>query len=126
MTVLPHKTTQKNDIKPIDSKALTSHICFQYNPVFEVAVSVDTAGILEYWSGAKQDYKFPKCAKFESKLDTDLFEFVKHKAQLFGLGFSPDGTKFATISSDHKVIIVLKTIDFPETTKLACISIGCS
>lgn len=76
--------------------------------MFEVAVSVDTTGILEYWSGAKQDYKFPKCAKFESKLDTDLFEFVKHKAQLFGLGFSPDGTKFATISSDHKVTTLIR------------------
>lgn len=75
--------------------------------MFEVAVSVDTTGILEYWSGAKQDYKFPKCARFESKLDTDLFEFVKHKAQLFGLAFSPDGTKFATISSDHKVTTLI-------------------
>jgi peptidylprolyl isomerase domain and WD repeat-containing protein 1 len=71
--------------------------------VFDVAVSVDAAGILEYWGGARQDYKFPKCAKFDSKLDTDLFEFVKHKTIPFGLCFSPDGTKFATVSLDRKV-----------------------
>ncbi|XP_054279238.1 peptidylprolyl isomerase domain and WD repeat-containing protein 1-like [Macrosteles quadrilineatus] len=75
----------------------------QYNPVFDVSVSVDSAGILEYWGGVRQDYKFPKCAKFESKLDTDLFEFVKHKTIPFGLCFSPDGTKFATMSFDRKV-----------------------
>lgn len=85
---------------------------FQYNAVFEVAVSVDEAGIIEYWGGARQDYKFPKRAKFESKLDTDLFEFVKHKTQIFNLCFSPDGTKFATISADHKVFFKTYTFSF--------------
>jgi hypothetical protein len=47
--------------------------------VFEVAVSVDRAGILEYWTGPSTDYKFPKCMLFESKLDTDLFEFANSK-----------------------------------------------
>lgn len=38
---------------------------------FEVIASVDQAGILEYWTGAKTDYKFPaKLVSFESKLDT--------------------------------------------------------
>lgn len=38
---------------------------------YEVVVSVDQAGILEYWTTAKNDYKFPaKIVSFESKLDT--------------------------------------------------------
>uniref|UniRef100_A0A1B6LLZ5 peptidylprolyl isomerase n=1 Tax=Graphocephala atropunctata TaxID=36148 RepID=A0A1B6LLZ5_9HEMI len=90
-------------LKQLDKLHLKPVSIIKYNPVFDVAVSVDAAGILEYWGGARQDFKFPKCAKFESKLDTDLFEFVKHKTQPFGLCFSPDGTQFATISADHKV-----------------------
>lgn len=43
----------------------------KYNMRFEVIASVDQAGILEYWTGAKTDYKFPaKLVSFESKLDT--------------------------------------------------------
>lgn len=33
--------------------------------------------MLEYWTGMKQDYKFPKNVHFDSKLDTDLYEFAK-------------------------------------------------
>lgn len=43
----------------------------KYNMRYEVIASVDQAGILEYWTGAKYDYKFPaKIVSFESKLDT--------------------------------------------------------
>lgn len=56
-------------------KLHTKPICIiRYNAAFEVVVSVDQAGILEYWSGPKQDYKFPsKLVSFESKLDTSNF-----------------------------------------------------
>jgi hypothetical protein len=80
----------------------------QYNPVFEVALSVDRAGILEYWTGPKTEFKFPRCVLFESKLDTDLFEFAKSKTFPTGLSFSPNGTKFATLSGDRKVVHSLK------------------
>jgi WD40 repeat protein len=76
--------------------------------VFEVAVSVDRAGILEYWTGPSTEYKFPKCVLFESKLDTDLFEFAKSKTYPTGLSFSPDGKIFATLSGDRKVVHSLK------------------
>lgn len=33
--------------------------------------------MLEYWSGPRNDYKFPKSAAWEFKTDTDLYEFVK-------------------------------------------------
>lgn len=43
----------------------------KYNMRYEVIASVDQAGILEYWTAAKYDYKFPaKIVSFESKMDT--------------------------------------------------------
>lgn len=75
----------------------------RYNVKFETVVSVDKRGILEYWTGQRGDYGFPKCVRFESKLDTDLYEFVKVQSYPTGLAFSPDGTQFATVSTDRKV-----------------------
>ena len=49
----------------------------QYNSAYDIVVSGDEAGMLEYWSGPSQDYSFPKTVKFEYKTDTDLYEFVK-------------------------------------------------
>lgn len=77
----------------------------KFNPVHEITVSVDEAGIMEYWTGSKYDYSFPKTVLFESKLDTDLYEFVKCKTYPTGLCFSQQGDKFATISIDRKVRI---------------------
>lgn len=68
-----------------------------------MGVSVDKAGILEYWTGPKHEYKFPKNVAFESRLDTDLFEFAKCKTFPTGLAFSPDGKKMAALSIDRKV-----------------------
>lgn len=108
-------------------KLHTKPVCIiRYNVTFDVVVSVDQAGILEYWTGPKQDYKFPsKLVSFESKLDTSkkftvsdelqpvtssssfeivgLFEFAKNKTIVSGLAFSNDGKKFATLSTDRKV-----------------------
>ena len=39
-------------------------------------ISADEAGIIEYWSGIKNDLGFPSNVDFEYKTDTDLFEFV--------------------------------------------------
>ena len=48
----------------------------QYNAIYDIAVSADEAGMLEYWSGIKHDLAFPKNVDFEYKTDTDLFEFI--------------------------------------------------
>lgn len=69
---------------------------------------MDRAGILEYWTGPNTEYKFPRCVLFESKLDTDLFEFAKSKTFPTGLSFSPDGKIFVTLSGDRKVVHSLK------------------
>lgn len=48
----------------------------KYNSVYDVAISIDKIGILEYWTGHKTDYKFPsKIVHFESKLDTSKFNY---------------------------------------------------
>uniref|UniRef100_A0A1B6DR82 peptidylprolyl isomerase n=1 Tax=Clastoptera arizonana TaxID=38151 RepID=A0A1B6DR82_9HEMI len=91
----PLHVLQKLHTKPVS--------IIKYNPVFEASLSVDGAGILEYWSGIKHDFGLPKCVKFESKLDTDLYDFVKNKTMPYSLSFSPDGLKFATVSADRKV-----------------------
>ena len=33
--------------------------------------------MVEYWSGSNNDYNFPKAVSFESKVETDLYEFAK-------------------------------------------------
>ncbi|XP_004924238.1 peptidylprolyl isomerase domain and WD repeat-containing protein 1 isoform X1 [Bombyx mori] len=81
----------------------TAVAVIKYNPVFETAVSVDKAGIVEYWTGPKHEYNFPKTVRFQSKLDTDLYDFVKNKTCPTALDFSPDGRKMASISLDRKV-----------------------
>jgi len=79
-------------------------IMIKYNQAYDVVISIDKAGILEYWMGTKNDYKFPsKIVNFDSKLDTSLFEFAKCKTIVTGLTFSSDGKKFATLSTDRKV-----------------------
>lgn len=75
----------------------------KYNPKYDIAVSADKKGMLEYWSGIKQNFIFPKNVAFDSKLDTDLFEFAKNKTFVISLTFSPDGKKFASLSADRRV-----------------------
>ncbi|XP_034947140.1 peptidylprolyl isomerase domain and WD repeat-containing protein 1 [Chelonus insularis] len=80
-------------------------VVMKFNPPFETCISIDQDGILEYWTGPNKEYKFPKAVTFESKLDTDLYEFAKNKTYPCGLAFSPDGKRFGTYSYDRKVRI---------------------
>ncbi|KAK2569577.1 Peptidylprolyl isomerase domain and WD repeat-containing protein 1 [Acropora cervicornis] len=75
----------------------------KYNAGFDVTISADEAGIIEYWSGIKNDLGFPSNVDFEYKTDTDLFEFVMCKTIPISLTFSPDGKMFATLATDRKV-----------------------
>lgn len=49
----------------------------KYNPQYSVAVSADQSGMVEYWSGPKNDYNFPKNVDWQHKTDTDLYDFAK-------------------------------------------------
>uniref|UniRef100_A0A3P9IRK5 peptidylprolyl isomerase n=1 Tax=Oryzias latipes TaxID=8090 RepID=A0A3P9IRK5_ORYLA len=75
------------------------------NPKFRVIVSADKAGMLEYWTGLPNEFKFPKRVQWVYKTDTDLYEFAKNKTYPTSLAFSPDGKRMATIASDRKVRI---------------------
>lgn len=88
-------------LEKLHTKPLT---VIKYNVAYDVVISVDQAGILEYWTGPKTDYKFPsKIVSFDSKLDTDLYEFAKTKTLVTGLDCSGNGKRFATLSTDRKV-----------------------
>lgn len=87
----------------IDNIHANPIVVMKYNVKYETVVSVDKSGIIEYWGTAKCDYQMPKFLKFESKLDTDLFEFAKNKTYPVDICFSKDGKKFATIALDRKI-----------------------
>lgn len=78
-------------------------ICMCYNPAFDVVVSADKSGMVEYWSGVKGEYKFPTNIRFTSKLDTDLYEFAKEKTYPTNFAFSPNGQLLAATALDRKV-----------------------
>jgi peptidylprolyl isomerase domain and WD repeat-containing protein 1 len=78
-------------------------VLMQYNSTYETAVSVDSSGMLEYWTGPKHDYKFPRNVDWEFKTDTDLYEFSKCGTVPTGISFSPNGRLMATIAKDRKV-----------------------
>jgi len=40
---------------------------------------------------------------FSSKMDSDLFELVKHKTHAMSLAMSPDGKMFAAACNDRKI-----------------------
>ncbi|TNN39414.1 Peptidylprolyl isomerase domain and WD repeat-containing protein 1 [Liparis tanakae] len=75
------------------------------NARYRVIVSADKAGMLEYWTGLRNEFKFPRYVQWEYKTDTDLYEFAKNKTYPTSLTFSFDGKKMATIASDRKVRI---------------------
>ncbi|KAL6040930.1 Peptidylprolyl isomerase domain and WD repeat containing protein 1, variant 3 [Balamuthia mandrillaris] len=76
-------------------------ILLRYNPVYDVAVSIDESGMIEYWSGS--NFEFPSNIHFQYKTDTDLYEFLKKKTLPTSLAFSPDGRLFATMGKDRHV-----------------------
>ena len=45
--------------------------------MFETVVSVDSSGMVEYWTGPKHEYQFPRTVVWKYKTDTDLYEFAK-------------------------------------------------
>ena len=75
----------------------------QYNPCFDVVISADESGMLEYWGGPAHAYAFPSHLDFQYKTDTDLYEFAKSKSRPTCLAFSADGRMFVTLATDRKV-----------------------
>ena len=47
----------------------------KFNSKYNVIISIDDSGIIEYWSSST--FEFPKNLKFQFKIDTDLFDLIK-------------------------------------------------
>ncbi|CAD5114916.1 DgyrCDS3950 [Dimorphilus gyrociliatus] len=80
-------------------------IVMRYNARYDTIVSADTQGMVEYWCGPQGDYKINGNASWQSKLDTDLFDFLKEKTLPLEFAFSTDGNKMASLSKNRKVRI---------------------
>lgn len=75
--------------------------------------------MIEFWSGSRHDYEFPKNQlKWSYKMDTDLYEYAKMGTAPNSLKISPNGDSFATFGADRIIRIfsvvsgkLLKQID---------------
>ena len=94
---------ENEELAVLDSIHQSPIVFMRYNHIYDVVVSGDASGMIEYWSGPDNSYGFPKNVSFQSKLDTDLYEFVKHKTVAANLQFSPDGSLFVAIDLSRKV-----------------------
>lgn len=99
--------SRSSPIKIFDNLHMSPVTAIRYNPVFSTTVSIDSKGFVEHWSSPKYEFKFPDKNRinFDSKLNTDLFEFVKNKLIVHDICFSPDGQLLVTASSDRKIRI---------------------
>ncbi|MBA0704137.1 hypothetical protein Golax_016412 [Gossypium laxum] len=81
----------------------------RYNSAFDIVISGDEKGIIEYWSPAT--LQFPESeVHFRLKSDTNLFEIAKCKTtisaievQNSSIGVSPDGKQFSITSPDRRI-----------------------
>lgn len=75
-----------------------------YNEPYDCILSVDTSGMVEYWS-ANEPFEVPKGKGiWDFKSKTDLFTFKKAKCAPTSLTFSPDYEKFVTFSAIDRQI----------------------
>jgi peptidylprolyl isomerase domain and WD repeat-containing protein 1 len=101
------------DDKLKEVKLLDFHLApirlITFNPQLEVAVSIDTKGIVEYWS--TETYEFPKKkVKFEYKLETDYIELAKNKVLILSATISHNGELMACYGKDRVIrVYVFKT-----------------
>ena len=77
--------------------------CISYCIKYDIAVSADQGGMIEYWSGLGQDFGFPRSAKFDSKLDTDLYELAKNKTHAVNMSISHNCEMVVMMGEDRKI-----------------------
>ncbi|XP_020260314.1 peptidyl-prolyl cis-trans isomerase CYP71 [Asparagus officinalis] len=74
----------------------------KYNPVYDVVISADAKGVLEYW--CPTTLQFPETnVKFKLKTDTNLFDIAKSKTTVSSVEVSSDGNQFAVTSPDRRI-----------------------
>ncbi|CAH8648291.1 unnamed protein product [Heterobilharzia americana] len=78
-------------------------VCLAFNPLFECALSADSDGMLECWSGPKNNFDFPHTLKWEYKSDTDFYCLLISKTYAVSVVFSPSGEILAVLGADRKI-----------------------
>ena len=82
-----------------------------YASKFDLSISCDETSMINYWS-ASEPTKLPSIIRFQSKLDTDLYELAKRKLIPFQLEFNPTNEIFALFakSSTEKKLFLFNTL----------------
>ncbi|CAH8433604.1 unnamed protein product [Dicrocoelium dendriticum] len=94
----------KNDLlHTVDRLHLSPVVCMIYNPVFDCVVSADSDGMLEFWAGPSQNYRFPRLLDWEYKSETDLFCLIGAKTSAISLTVSSNGQTLAVFSMDRRI-----------------------
>ncbi|CAM6084521.1 unnamed protein product [Calypogeia fissa] len=74
----------------------------RYNPIYDIVLSTDTKGLLEYWS--PDSLLFPDhSVQFKFKTETDLYSLAKAKTTVSALEVTVDGKQFVTTSPDRRI-----------------------
>ena len=64
-----------------------------------------TMNLKSFLSGGSSDYAFPKKVAFESKVETDLYEFCKNKTSVLNMTINHTGDKVVMTGGDRKIRI---------------------
>lgn len=106
-----HLFDGKGDGKPIATVSSLHRApvhLMAYNERYDVVVSADTSGMIEYWQ-PKEPFEKPDDVPglWEYKSSTDLYEFKKTKSRPCSLTFNHTGTLLAisSLSTDRQIRI---------------------
>ncbi|WOO80878.1 Peptidyl-prolyl cis-trans isomerase cyp15 [Vanrija pseudolonga] len=81
-----------------------------YSPKFDVVISADEAGFVEYWQPS-EPWGVPSLpGMWQFKSSTDLFHFKKTKTILSTLTFSPSNSHFAAIALPSRAVHIFNTL----------------
>lgn len=82
----------------------------QYSPRYNVVVSSDEAGFVEYWQPS-EPWSVPSIpGMWQYKSSTDLFHFKKTKTLPTSLTFSPDNRHFACLALPSRAVHIFNTL----------------
>jgi len=97
----------KGSSEPITSLKIHSKSvsCISFSPQADIVISADESGMVEYWTGASTDYALPKNISFESKVETDLYEFCKNKTSVLNMTMNHRGDQVVMCGGDRKIRI---------------------
>eukprot|EP01065_Artemidia_motanka_P017257 TRINITY_DN20770_c0_g1_i2.p1 TRINITY_DN20770_c0_g1~~TRINITY_DN20770_c0_g1_i2.p1 ORF type:complete len:458 (+),score=98.57 TRINITY_DN20770_c0_g1_i2:47-1375(+) len=75
-----------------------------YNAPFDTVISVDAAGMIEYWDATTMGFPAGRFS-FTMKMETDLWKLAPQKVQVQSISCSADGRLFALTAKNNLVYI---------------------